>query len=789
MKQSYIFALEEADKRCKMGTKAQNLRFLMRKGFPIPRTYVCTWEAFARSLNQDPSIRQVLRAELESKLSPQCAYAVRSSANVEDSQASSFAGQFETVLDLRGLDAIMEAIEQVWASARSITAKTYKTRNGDQHPDVMMAVIIQEMVPPSVSGVAFSRNPITGLDEIIVEAVQGSGSALAQDGITPERWVSKWGAWTEAPSNPTIASEIIQQVVVGTRQIAQAYGKPVDLEWVHDGNALYWVQLRGITSLQALNVYSNRFANEMLPGVIKPLVWSINIPIFSGLWAKLFGEIVGPNKVRADEIIKPFYYRAYVNMTAIGGILELLGLPRDGFELMLGIEVEGGEKPRFKPSARTMMLVPNMVRFAISKLRYGHRAEQNIRELEARFRASQPTTLEGQSEEELLRGVLQLRSQIEDIAYCNLVTQMLMNGYYGMLKAQLKKHGLTPEALDIGDGRKKPDPFNLNARLGTLKSQFVALDEETQKQIAHGGYLRLMHIQNAEAFHREVATFLQEFGHLSDSSNDFSAAAWRENPDVVLKMIVNYVPAHETTVAQTRLAELPLSPMRRAMLRWLCGKARAFGHYRDAINHLFTMSIASLRVRFLALGEQLVQRHVLENKDDIFFLYLDEIRRIVEGGNLPKSAIELVRIRKRELEEMRKASPRSIIYGEQPPPLDEKPGQRLKGTPTSSGYYQGRVKVVRGMQDFDKVEAGDVLVIPHSDVSWTPLFAKVGAVVAESGGILSHSSIVAREYQIPAVVSVQGACALEDNSFVTVDGYRGEVIVNESTARLASQAA
>jgi pyruvate,water dikinase len=87
--------------------------------------------------------------------------------------------------------------------------------------------------------------------------------------------------------------------------------------------------------------------------------------------------------------------------------------------------------------------------------------------------------------------------------------------------------------------------------------------------------------------------------------------------------------------------------------------------------------------------------------------------------------------------------------------------------------------VVQGIQDFEKVQAGDVLVIPYSDVGWTPLFARAGAVVAEAGGILSHSSVIAREYGIPAVVSVSGACGLADNSTVSVDGYRGEIIVHD----------
>jgi pyruvate,water dikinase len=90
------------------------------------------------------------------------------------------------------------------------------------------------------------------------------------------------------------------------------------------------------------------------------------------------------------------------------------------------------------------------------------------------------------------------------------------------------------------------------------------------------------------------------------------------------------------------------------------------------------------------------------------------------------------------------------------------------------------VKVLQSTEDFGKLDSGDVLVIPYSDVGWTPLFAKAGAVVSESGGILSHSSIIAREYKIPAVVSVTGACRLADNTVVTVDGYSGKIILHES---------
>jgi pyruvate,water dikinase len=141
--------------------------------------------------------------------------------------------------------------------------------------------------------------------------------------------------------------------------------------------------------------------------------------------------------------------------------------------------------------------------------------------------------------------------------------------------------------------------------------------------------------------------------------------------------------------------------------------------------------------------------------------------------------------RKAEMERCSAVTPPDILYGDQPPPVRARVSGVLKGTPTSRGLYRGPVRVVQGIRDLAKVEEGDVLVVPYADVGWTPLFTRVGAVVAESGGILSHSSIVAREYGIPAVVSVAGACALRDGTIVSVDGYRGEITTEETVQETA----
>ena len=372
MKDRFVLALEHivADPG-QVGNKALNLRFLWQKDFPVPVTIVCTTDAFVRYLQGDPHITRIVRDELAQKIDPQRRYAVRSSASLEDGTDYSCAGQFKTELNVQGIDAIMQAVQTVWESSRSSAAHSYLGKVARDLQDLRMSVIVQEMVSPVVSGVAFSRNPITGMDEIVVEAVPGSGELLVQDGVTPERWVHKWGQWVQRPAQGQVSHAIIEQVVDQTRTIARTYGKPVDLEWVYDGQQLQWVQLRQITSLKNVPLYSNRIAREMMPGIIKPLVWSIQVPIHAGLHARLLEEIVGPNQVRVQDLVKSFYYQAYFNMGVIGDILETMGMPRDGFELMMGIEVPKEHRPSFKPTGKTWRLLPRMLAFTLRKLRYG----------------------------------------------------------------------------------------------------------------------------------------------------------------------------------------------------------------------------------------------------------------------------------------------------------------------------------------------------------------------------------------------------------------------------------
>jgi phosphohistidine swiveling domain-containing protein len=787
MPDGYIFSLEETDRIQGIGNKAKNLRFLANKGFPTPVTYVCTWDAHARYVQDDVQIVEALKAELAAKLDGEKKYAVRSSANFEDSLDSSFAGQFKSVLDVQGVDGILQAIWSIWATTESPAIQAYLGQNGAAIRDLQMAVLIQEMVFPQVSGVAFSKNPITGLDEVVVEAVRGSGEALVQEGVTPERWINKWGTWTSLPGDSNdgqgIELDLVEKVVRQAKEIARAYGRPVDLEWVYDGHEVQWVQLREITSLD-VPIYSNRISKEVFPGIIKPLIWSVNVPLVNGAWVALLTELIGPNDIEPEDLAGYFYSRAYFNMGALGQVFELLGLPRETLELLMGIEVEGPERPSFRPSPNTYALLPRMLRFGLDKARFARRVETFLPAMEEGFQAFQEKQVGKLGEEQLLGEIDRLYPLAQETAYYNIVTPLLMQVYDRILKGQLGRLDVDFESFDLTGGMQELERFEPNVHLARLYRLYSALDEDLRARIGDSRYEQLSTLTGAEPLKRGIARFLEQFGHLSDSGNDFSHEPWRENPDLILQMVANYTPLGAGAVDKVRLEELQLPALRRPLFKSIYNRARRFRWYREAVSSLYTFGYGLFRDYFLALGEHFVRRGIISQGDDIFYLYMDEVREIVEAGRLAHDCQARVKERKDEIERVRDIAPPDIIYGDKAPPVDAKQGKGLKGIPTSRGHYTGPARVLQGIQDFGKLQESDVLVIPYSDVGWTPLFTKAGAVIAESGGILSHSSIIAREYGIPAVVSVPGACQIADDTLVTVDGYRGEIVIHEEAGGL-----
>lgn len=774
---SLIYSLDRRTIPGSSGNKAIRLHHLIRKNHRVPKSYACTWAAYQRYISDDLSLIDDLRAELSEILQPGKSYAVRSSANVEDGFDRSFAGQFKTVLDTTGVEDVLLAIWSIWSSTQSEIVTAYLSSHDISADSLQMGAIIQEMVFPIFSGVALSKNPVSGADEIIIEAVAGSGDQLVQGGHTPDRWVYKWGTWLEKAVDSQIPSYIIEQIATETEVLTQQFGAPVDLEWVFDGSHLYWVQIREITGLNQQNVYSNNLSKEFIPGMIKPLIYSINIPLVNGVWIDWISEVTGELGIQADELAKSFYYHVYFNMGVLGKIFSSLGFPAESAEMLMGTLPEGASRPSFKPTLKTFSRLPWLFAFIFDKWRFASKMKKSLRKLEPVIKDTKFQGLDSRTPVELLAAIDRHHKVIYDLAYFNVLGPLLMGFYNTVLARLLLREGIDFSDFDVTEGMSEFRKFDPSHHLEELNKQFLLLPDELQHALKSGLLEMMDHTPEGRGFLKKFEQLVEDFGYLSDSGNDISATPWRETPELVLELVTAFEPLPETNPQKVTFSELKVQGLNRLVMKLFYQRAREFRLLREQVSQLYTFGYGLFRYYYLALGEHLVASGELAVKEDIFYLTDQQVRGLVNGtlGDFP--AKQIVNQHKEDMDKYQSVSLPIVIYGDKLPPVRDVSTEVLHGVASSAGMYSGQVRVVSGLQDFSAVKPGDVLVVPYSDVGWTPLFRHAGAVIAESGGLLSHSSIVAREYNIPAVVNVPGATKLTNGTNVTVDGHRGIVFI------------
>jgi pyruvate,water dikinase len=770
--QPIIKKLRAGLKADETGNKANSLIFLHHYGFNIPLTYLVTTGTYENYLAGDSTLNDRMRSELEEL--PARTWAVRSSTSAEDSHEFSFAGQFQTVINVSGTDAIISAVRQVWDSARILNDNDYIRKTGVS--SIRCGVIIQEMIPARLAGVSFSRNPVTNQNETVIEAVEGAGEELVQKGVTPLRWRIRKEVILEGNDrHPMI--EIIKKVASDTERLRRYYGKHIDIEWVHDGIHLYYLQLRQITAKKDLSVYSCKMAREMLPGQVKPLVWSVNIPLVNGTWIGLLEEITGPLDIKPEDLAKPFYYQAYFNIAVLGSILQKIGIRPDSLEkFMTG---NGSGMHSFRPGIRTVRHTFRIIRFLKSKMAFEKTFLREFELLKARCRELSLNLDKEFNPETYGRLYEQLFENGRRLAYLNIVAPMLGTMYHKGLKKKLEKAGLEYDTLDFRKDFPELVDYEPLPHMVEIRKEIEALPQAIRERCTSMAALRSL--PEASEISRKVGHFTELFGHLSESGTDLSYVKWKEDPEALFRLILNS-DMHGRKGELYTLESLEERGIKvTASLRKAYLRAGKFKVYREQISSLYIYGYGLFRRLFLLAGRELVSRGLLERADDIFYLTRTEVDEIIKHNGSAASSDYRDRVRNRmsEMEETKDIVLPVVIYGDEAPLPETGRSKNHSGTGTSPGSYTGTTRVVKNLTDFEKVSRGDVLLIPFSDVSWTPVLAKAGAIVSETGGMLSHCSIIAREMGIPAMVSVANACAIGSGLKVTVNGSNGVLTVHD----------
>src|SRR6056297_482848 len=620
MERKYIYSLSKRFLKPNVGSKAKNIHFLLRHGIKVPDSWVILWTAYEEYLLNNHMVEMDLRRELSTIIDPRKSYAVRSSASVEDSGEFSCAGLFKSYLQVQGIDDIISSISKVWLSLESPEFESYWKNIMPLDTEAHMAVIIQEMVQPLFSGVVFTKNPVTGFSETIIEAGPGTGEYQANYHQDLERWVSKWGNWSQKPKDGKLRESLAREIVVQAKKISLSYGKPVDLEWAWDGKNLYFLQVRPITRLN-IPVYSNRIAREMLPGIIKPLVWSVNTRLINPVWASILKRLTGEASWDPDQFTGHYYYRAYFNMSIFGRVFERVGMPAESLELLYGLEQDGPEKPKMRPGLGIISRLPGLTAFAMSLVGIHYRLNRLIKVKKPVYEKLAVRMEKKKDPVDWLKLALQVFEETKSVAYYNIRIPLQAMMYHRLLFFILKKYGYDLRSLELKGAKETAELYNPQHTLQGLHDRYFGDMEINLKE-------PVLTKEKEEQLTQDIDKFLKTFGHLSDSGNDCSSIPWRETPDLIRQMVVQQKVVNDKQKI-LNFKDLKLPWIQRILIGSVFNRTSRFTVSREKISSLYTYGYGQFRTCFVRLGEELVKQGIIDDREDIYYLYWSELLEVV----------------------------------------------------------------------------------------------------------------------------------------------------------------
>ena len=731
-----------------LGTKAANLARLAGAGFPVPPGVVVTPAAAADWEQACARLRSAV-AELGGGRGRR--FAVRSSGTAEDLAGASFAGQYETVLNV-GLDELPGAVRQVLDSAASARVSAYR----QAHPgtdaataldpsESEMAVLVQVMVAADAAGVAFSANPVSGdRGEVVISAVRGLGERLVAGEATGDQWVVRDGqARCTRATEQAINADQARQVAELARRVHAYFTGPQDLEWaitnqptggagadrVEDG--LWLLQARPMTALPDPVTWTppapgywmrNLRLGEWLPEPMTPLFadWLLDRLDHGELQATR--DQVGTALPFAHAAINGWYYLATPSLSPRSIVAALLR--------------GRGRLLRFM---RYAVLGPGRDPVAADRRLLAGLAEQWRQELlpdYQRLVEAGEQQVETASPEQLAAIIDQVGTAAGEQLWSLAVVGGSAWKMEGALARFYRQH--LAATLDI-----------------SVQELLVGLPGSQPDLPAHA-------VQSLDWAHPTAGELGWPPPQPSDRQRELAAR-------------------REALTARC-VAALADRPQLQARFQALLEVAQRYAVIREQQARQLSFGWPLLRRCALRLGETLQADGVIDRANDVFFLSRAELDT---RGPLH----ELVHRRRATWERQRRLLAPLTIG--RPPRLLAKellaavdavrttgaaPEDAIVGEPASPGRATGPVRIVHEPQDFEQLQPGEVLVARVTTPAWTPLFARAVAVVTDGGTLAAHASLVAREYGIPAVVGTGDATGrLHDGQLVTVDGSAGIV--------------
>lgn len=779
-----------------VGGKAAQLAQLARLGLRIPEGFVIVGAAPGRL----PPELDEYAARIGGAL------AVRSSALGEDSAEASFAGQFETVLGVKGAPAVRAAVERCLASTAGARVEAY--RNGmNAQGEVSMAVVVQRMVDATAAGVIFTTDPVTGQrDRIVVNAVSGLGEALVGGRSSADHFVlSREGAVLERTlqgEHATLDEARLGHLLREALKAEAGLGYPLDLEWaIGDDDQVYWLQARPITTLELpgpdeldtvvdptwqLTSYN---AAEWMPGAMPPLSWSVVGPSYIQAMNELYLRAGLPRDlVESVPILASVQGHTFINMSNFYLLAaHMFGMDKDSSDLTLtGLVLPEAKLPpdasflqRLAHTARYFRLVPaGKRRLDAFVARYADfRVEPTEDLVEHYRRLEQAVKIFNES------GAVHVHTSMMAIALLGVFQRLFSKGgpptpkshaAVAALLAGAKADGAQAAASSIGVA----DALD---SLGALFAHEPGAAERFARMPADEA-LEWLRDASSGTVGKAFASFLAAHGHRCIRELDFRERDWEEDPVPLIRSLQLIVTAPRRTQTdwkrEAHEALGGLSWGARRLLQWLLPKAHAAVVERERSKSFSVWIARQLKRGYVGFAERLVAAGRLPDVDLVFFFTHQELGRLAQA---PDRALV------RRAEHRRRLHPRKVavefprVCTGKPAPLAVVEGEAqgpdvMQGTPLSRGVAVGPARVAHNLTEAAAMQPGEILVTPFTDVGWTPFFSRAAGLATEVGSVLSHGAVVAREYGLPAVAGLPGVTRrFKTGDMLRLDGNTGEL--------------
>ncbi|GAB3281628.1 hypothetical protein GCM10027297_20750 [Parahaliea aestuarii] len=720
--------------------------------------------------------------------------AVRSSAQGEDGAEESFAGQYDTVLNVSGFEALLAAIDTCVSSLDSDRAREYAGRGNGDAPG--MNIVVQRMVNARAAGVVFTADPVSARrDVLVIDAVAGLGEALVSGEATPDHFAldrhNRIIQQSLTGDTPLLADGELELIADQARQAATHEGHPLDLEWAIDASGeLFWLQARPITTLPAdLNEFDTRLPrpddvltisniSEMMPGAVSPLTGS-----FTG-WSIDYGlqhmqVAVGVReKIEKDWQITAWGYgHLFLNLT--GNVVMSAGTlgsePEQSAQTLCGRPVPELKPLPPAPLWRRVVNTGKLIRYVLRAPKVVERFDREVADFHiARHQDSAAMMAELTKNAGFYEHAMAVHIQSSVLSgFLSAIVENMVSARANNATAEEQS-----EAMRLLAGASGVESAEMVTQLDALVDHIATLPGAKAAFCQQTPDAALQWLRSEAAVSLHFAEFLSRHGHRGYRELCMRDPAWGEDPESLVQSMQAGARARLAGAAthSARNTGVDTAGLSRG-LRWILPRAHSAVRRREHTkSHLVTVA-HRFKLAFAHLGELLTREGLLPDADLLYFFAFDELPALVASRD--GAMVRQARLRRDAFAYQQRLSFPEISVGPAIPlqaePLEAGDG-KITGRPASRGVVEGRARVAHTLAEAAHLQAGEVLVTPITDIGWTPYFSLIAGLVTDLGSSVSHGAVIAREYGLPCVVNSRvGTRLISTGDRLRLDGDTGVV--------------